>query len=40
MSFGRSSIEVAALIQDNIETQRGRDGGGGGVNQIEIPVTF
>ncbi|CAK9194880.1 unnamed protein product [Sphagnum jensenii] len=43
MYFGRSSIEVAALIQDNTETQRGRDGGGGGsgeVHQIEIPVTF
>jgi hypothetical protein len=40
MFFGRSSIEVAALIQDNIETQRGRDSGGGEVHQIEIPVTF
>lgn len=40
MYFGRSSIEVAALIQDNTETQRGRDGGGGEVHQIEIPITF
>jgi hypothetical protein len=40
MYFGRSSIEVAALIQDNTETRRGRDGGGGEVHQIEIPVTF